>query len=113
MSAVVIEGFTPAELKRVAELRAAGELEFIKTKIQMQDGTEVRLGSLSQLVYHSIKATTKDGKVFSGDVTSFTDSVGSYSGFEEIDIEFPSAPKGGMIGTALSEDEIAEIIVME
>lgn len=45
--------------------------------------------SLSEYVYGTVKITTKDKRIIEGEVVSFTSSVESDSGFEEISIEKP------------------------
>lgn len=45
--------------------------------------------SLSEYVYGVVKITTKDKRVVEGEVVSFTSSVESDSGYEEIEIQRP------------------------
>jgi len=45
--------------------------------------------SLSEYVYGIVRMTTKDKRVMEGEVVSFTSSVESDSGYEEISIDRP------------------------
>lgn len=45
--------------------------------------------SLSEYVYGTVKITTKDKRIIEGKVVSFTSSVESDSGHEEISVEKP------------------------
>lgn len=45
--------------------------------------------SLSECVYSTVRITTKSKRVVEGEVVSFTSSIESDSGYEEISIEKP------------------------
>ena len=62
--------------------------------------------SLSEYVYKTIRVKTKDGRILEGDCVSFTDEVGSDSGYEEISIDYPDYIQ------VVEESEIEEITVL-
>ena len=112
---LVMAGFTLEEAKKAHQKR----LQIIANRkpknidVRTQDGVKIDLFMLVELIYKSVKITTKDGEIYSGEVTSFDSSVSSYSGFEEITIEYPSIIEGRVSGIVLQEDEIEKIIVLE
>lgn len=62
--------------------------------------------SLSEYIYKTIRVKTKDGRTLEGDCVSFTDEIGSDSGFEEITIDYETH------GEVVDESEIEEITVL-
>ncbi len=62
--------------------------------------------SLSEYVYKTIRVKTKDGRILEGNCVSFTDEIGSDSGFEEITIDYET------YGEVVDESEIEEITVL-
>ena len=112
---LVMAGFTSEEAKIAHQERLQGIANQKPKKIvaQTKDGEKIDVFSLCQLLERSIKATTKDGKTYTGDVVGFTDPFGSYSGFEEIDIYYSPAIEGRINGIVLQEDEIEKIIVLD
>jgi len=49
----------------------------------------LKLRSLEALIYKTVRITTKDGKIFEGEISSYTRADDADDGLEDIGIEMP------------------------